>query len=1015
MGLFDRLLRIFQGIRVKPLPLKIEVDLDDSGQYQITFFKELPDGREQIKDVHQLLDYGYREVSKDGRTVYRLMPYDRQALLALKSLNPVISPDGFVTSQVVPSILKYWRAKRSIQETEKAKTLKINDKPLAPTARIDFDPKKGLDIKIGYREEESEQVLPADQLQPTADSDYVRIGNTFTRLPQKLSAAAENLLQIGSRFISIHGVPEFFLRDLVLIRKEFNAVLTDLASQIKIIEEPVQPVLRVSSDEKGWLDFEVSYQAGGLSIPHNLLAKQKDKKHFQVNSMTWLTNNPAAIEKTTRELEKLEAIPIEGGYRVPAARFASLEEFIQELGGQAELSASYRAFLDQLIGFNADESFRLPDEIEQRLKTQGIVLRPYQRAGIHWLQWLHQTHLHGVLADDMGLGKTIQTISTMRHAYENTGSRQHSLVVAPKSVLVHWEREIKRCYPKIYTYRYVGPGRRRDHLGLNFPIIFITTYATLANDYEQFAAIPLFYLVLDEATRIKNPNAKRTQAVKALNAAHRLALSGTPVENRPAELWSLFDFLMRGHLGRYGTFTRRFETAISNGDTNAAKELGKRVRPFLLRRLKEDVAKDLPEKIDINEWCELSEEQRQLYGSLQDEAKRIRDALLRDEHVNYTSNILPVITKLKQICDHPALITKEWNPIMGRSEKFDWIIDRVEEIYANGEQVVIFSHFLDMLSLLQRALNEKGISLIRIDGSTKNRQSLIDHFNQGRAKVALLSIMAAGHGINMTSANHVIHADRWWNPAVEDQATDRVHRIGQSQTVYVHRILTEGTLEERIDRLLEKKRNMADQIVGAAVSGPRAWTREELIELLQPLDSVVVRKSRDGKKDTAIESEHIRVIKKPILEDKPLPHVVQPMTTNRKELDSLHVVRPHTITESASKESRTDRRKRVLGLGKRRSPSAVQELVSFLSDPDDTIRWLAGSSLVKIGDSYTISTLLAFLNNKATPEARQQAVKVLGQIGASQARLALERIADDGDEDKATRDAAETALLMLDK
>ena len=265
-------------------------------------------------------------------------------------------------------------------------------------------------------------------------------------------------------------------------------------------------------------------------------------------------------------------------------------------------------------------------------------------------------------------------------------------------------------------------------------------------------------------------------------------------------------------------------------------EGGRPRRPFLLRRKKEEVAKDLPAKIEIDEWCELSQEQRQLYGRLQEEVKRLRTALRRGEEVPYTTSILPVLQKLKQICDHPALVVERQDPVLGRSEKFDWIVEKVAEITAAGDQVVIFSHYLKMLDLLQQMVEAKRLPHMRIDGSTRNRRQLIDGFNRGQSSVALLSLMAAGYGITLTGANHVIHADRWWNPAVEDQATDRVHRIGQEKTVYVYRILVEGTLEERIDKLLTEKRGLSDRIVGEAAAGARRWTREELIEILRPFE-----------------------------------------------------------------------------------------------------------------------------------------------------------------------------------
>ncbi|MCK5245331.1 DEAD/DEAH box helicase, partial [Candidatus Bipolaricaulota bacterium] len=244
-----------------------------------------------------------------------------------------------------------------------------------------------------------------------------------------------------------------------------------------------------------------------------------------------------------------------------------------------------------------------------------------------------------------------------------------------------------------------------------------------------------------------------------------------------------------------------------------------------------------PEKLELEVWCDLSAEQRSLYGQLQDLlAKPLQEEIESGAQVNYQMSVLPVLTKLKQVCDHPALITGKTKPLFGRSEKFDTTIERIQEIKAAGDQVVVFSHFLKTLDLFELAFDDLGISSIRIDGGVDNRQERIDHFNEGKATVALCSILACGYGITLTSANHVIHFDRWWNPATEDQATDRVHRIGQQKNVYVYRTLVSGTLEEKIAVLLENKRNLADQVIGASITQPMSWTKAELLELLKPLD-----------------------------------------------------------------------------------------------------------------------------------------------------------------------------------
>ncbi|MEI6291394.1 MAG: DEAD/DEAH box helicase, partial [Chloroflexota bacterium] len=641
-----------------------------------------------------------------------------------------------------------------------------------------------------------------------------------------------------NQVIPLHQIPEFFQRDLIVLKQEMNAVLTDSVNQIRIINSEFKPVVTVKKESAGWLDFNITFESSGFHLPQSILekAKAENEKYIQLEPSTWIAFDKKNYSKIEQELSDLNAISGEFGFRVPVSEFATLEEFINSIGGRSELDKAYQDFLDQLIGFVPDHKFSLPAEIESHLENENLHLRPYQRGGIQWLHWLKQNQLHGILADDMGLGKTLESLIALRMGLlEDTNNINHSLIVAPKSVLIHWEREILRVFPTVNIHLYQGSNRNKNILKSNQPYIVITTYETITKDADFFARIPFYYLILDEATRIKNPDSHRSRAIKSLNAAHRLALSGTPVENRPSELWSLFDFLMRGHLGKQGTFKNVFEQAIISGDDSAAQRLGKRIRPFLLRRKKEDVATDIPEKIEITEWVTLTSEQRMLYASLQAEITGLRNKIINGNISNYSFSVLPVLTKLKQICDHPALLTGKINPIYNRSEKFDWMIEKIEEINNDNEQVVVFSHFLNMLSIFESAIKEKGISYIRIDGSTNNRQEYIDIFNNGKARVALLSLMATGYGINLTAANHVIHADRWWNPAVEDQATDRVHRIGQNKTVYVYQVLNQGTMEEKIELLLSKKRGMANQIINAATRGSSRWSREELLELLSPL------------------------------------------------------------------------------------------------------------------------------------------------------------------------------------
>lgn len=836
--MFDWLRKQLRRTEIKTLPLSFKMDRTEDDQHVVQVFKHRDNVDVLIEDVRPLWQYGYQEKGEaaDGEVIYVLAEKDRQTLLSLRSMNPKMDENGRLLFGFAPPMLTYLRSKENIGESAASEKLKVLEKPLTVTAQIDFDPEKGITVNTGFKNPETQQIEPVQSLPQSEDGQYARIGDTFMPLPSLPSESARNWWEQPVTKVSKQDIPEFFQRDLVLLKREFTAVLTDMASQIQIINEPFKAVVKVDKNQGGWLDFEVSYEAGGVTLPHGLLTQASDQPYVQLDEMTWIKTDVKAVRQTESQLRAMEAEVTAQGYRAQVSQFASVEEFIENIGGRAELSAAYQAFLDQLTGFAADDAFRLSVAAEEQFAKVGIKLRPYQRAGVHWLDWLQSNYLHGLLADDMGLGKTLQSICVLRRAYESSHSRQHSLILSPKSVIHHWERELNTYYPQLRVYPYHGPNRNRKLLQAIEPIVFISTYETAANDLEYLSKVPFYYIILDEATRIKNPQARRTQAVKTLNGAHRLALSGTPVENRPSEMWSIFDFLMRGHLGRFGTFKRVFEDEIGSGNHQAAAQLGKRVRPFMLRRLKENVAKDLPEKIEMDEWCALTGEQSQLYGGLQDEVRRLREAIRQGEQVNYTVSILPVLLRLKQICDHPAIVNKKIDPVLTRSEKFDWIVYKIREIKSQGDQVVVFSHFLDMLTLLEKALQQDRISYIRIDGSTNNRQALIDHFNEGEKVVALCSLGATSQGINLTSANHVIHADRWWNPAIEDQATDRVHRIGQDKVVYVYRIMVQGTLEERIEELLENKRKMADQIVDAAGAGARQWTKDELLELLRPLN-----------------------------------------------------------------------------------------------------------------------------------------------------------------------------------
>jgi len=452
-------------------------------------------------------------------------------------------------------------------------------------------------------------------------------------------------------------------------------------------------------------------------------------------------------------------------------------------------------------------------------------LRPYQARGVSWLTFLEQWGLGACLADDMGLGKTIQLIAFLLNMKQRNLLDAPVLLVCPTSVLGNWEREIHKFGPELKVLMHHGDKRShaavfaRKAKGSN---IVLTSYALAQRDLKDFERVEWLGVVLDEAQNIKNPDAKQSKAVRQIDAQFRIALTGTPVENRLAELWSIMDFLNPGYLGPKNFFQRRFATPIERyGDTASLKTLRSLVQPFILRRLKTDrtIIQDLPEKQEMTVFCGLSGEQAQLYQATVEKAMRDIEAA---EGAQRRGQILALLTKLKQLCNHPAQFLGETNGHItpARSGKLQRFDEMVEELLDEGDRALIFTQFAEWGKHLQAYLEKtfKQEILFLYGSTTKNkREEMVDRFQHDPSgpRLFILSLKAGGVGLNLTRANHVFHFDRWWNPAVENQATDRAFRIGQTQNVQVHKFVTTGTLEEKIHDMIESKQAMAEQVVGA--------------------------------------------------------------------------------------------------------------------------------------------------------------------------------------------------------
>ncbi|GAB4383531.1 MAG: DEAD/DEAH box helicase [Phycisphaerales bacterium] len=475
-------------------------------------------------------------------------------------------------------------------------------------------------------------------------------------------------------------------------------------------------------------------------------------------------------------------------------------------------------------------------------------LRPYQRRGLSWMAFLERFGLGACLADDMGLGKTIQLLALLLHERETTPPAEilPTLLVAPMSVLGNWMHEIRRFAPQLRTLVHHGLERLQGQALIDEAAacdIVITTYALAHRDRETLDKVNWGRIVLDEAQYIKNPAAKQSQAVRGFVARHRIALTGTPVENRLSELWSIMDFLNPGYLGPSASFRTRFSIPIERyRDQSRSEQLRGLVQPFILRRVKSDpsVVADLPEKLESREFCHLTNEQATLYENC---VKRMLADVDQSEGISRRGVVLAALIRLKQICNHPSQLLKDHDfasgkaPDPSRSGKCVRLLEMLDEVLAEGDQALIFTQFRQMGHLLEAMLeHELDREILFLHGGTpqSQRQKIVETFQKadGSRPILILSLKAGGVGLNLTAATHVFHFDRWWNPAVENQATDRAYRIGQTRTVQVHKFVVRGTLEERIDEMIESKTELAERIIGAGERWLTELDTDQLRDLL---------------------------------------------------------------------------------------------------------------------------------------------------------------------------------------
>ena len=574
----------------------------------------------------------------------------------------------------------------------------------------------------------------------------------------------------------------------------------------------------VSSDDKEkWfnLDIEIQYDGQSVALETIWKAWTQGKRYVQLKDGSYSSLPESWLERISHKLQALGLDPD----KPPKDKFAQFEAPVLDSLLDDLPEATTDGFWDTLR-----EKIHTFKEIEALPAPNGLnaTLRNYQLQGLAYLNFLREYHFGGILADEMGLGKTVQTLSFLQHMLEK-GITGPNLIVVPTSVLPNWEREAKKFVPGLKTLTIYGTRRDAMFKEITSSDIVLTTYALLRRDLEDLEKHEFNTIILDEAQNIKNPNTITARSVRRIKAEMRLCLSGTPIENNLFELWSLFEFLMPGFLGAQHSFKKSVVKPIKDGDDETLSFLRTRVRPFILRRTKSEVAKDLPPKIENTYFCGLTDEQAELYAML---AKKLRGQVMDNVEKNGIAksqmSILDALLKLRQICCHPRLLKLDLPGVSTNlpSGKFDAFKDMVTDIVEEGHRVLVFSQFVQMLQIIRSWLQITNMPFCYLDGTSKDRFAQVDMFNNSPdIPIFLISLKAGGTGLNLTSADYVIHYDPWWNPAVENQATDRTHRIGQTRQVFSYKLICQNTVEEKILSLQASKKGIADSII----PGAEAW------------------------------------------------------------------------------------------------------------------------------------------------------------------------------------------------
>lgn len=782
------------------------------------FSYQYPVIRTEDNHLYRLRNNIDSEIMKD---VMRIKPFHRKLLEDTTIIDSLLR-----VSQFAPIKLPLaWEEQAILAQPIPVLILDMQQSPWI----LDFD------FRYGNRKFHSDTTTPSLFVDTENSSE---VDNRICK--RNFERENEYVLQL-QRFLNQEQSAPFTI--LYEDRQRFmNEVLPALPKEWELwLKEQKQPVNRSSVDfnftqtsSVNWLDIDgtVNVDSQALTLSALLDTVLLDQPMVKVKDKTYLFS-PETMKKFTLLKKHYDAS--QKKIRLTPLQVGALDNF-GEMIDMKKIHPVWQKTLQTLRSFKTIESAPLP----KRFKA---TLRPYQQEGVNWLHFLKEFHFGGILADDMGLGKTIQTLAMLSYTHQQSAENKLSLIVAPTSVVSNWQLEMQKFTPTLRSYIYAGRDRTIPDTAQTD--VIITSYALLWRDKKEFIKHKFHYVILDEAQYIKNHASQTSQTARSLQAEYKLSLTGTPLENNLTELWSQCAFVNPGLLGSIERFKTDFVTPIEKYQNNQAKEhLKGLLKPFLLRRVKNDVIKDLPPKIEQTVWCEMDSKQKSLYEAIKTYYQMKVFKLIEEKGIKKSQiEILEALLRLRQICCHPQLLHLQERERFhtlpksiqqsNSSAKLDAVVELIRTAVAEGHKILLFSQFVEMLKIIEKELTADSISSLMLTGQTKDRQVLIDTFQKTNDhNVFLLSLKAGGTGLNLTAADYVIHYDPWWNPSVERQAEDRAHRIGQKKTVYTYKMLVKDSIEMKIQELQERKKGLIDDIINTNAKG-KGLSKEDIAYLFQ--------------------------------------------------------------------------------------------------------------------------------------------------------------------------------------